>query len=392
MKYLIYMLLPVLVTAQSIEQLYESIQDSDTYKSKTQSAVANAQLKNAALYQDEWSIGGGIGYANVRDGSDKGSEFGLNVAKALNFGGDAVDEIINKNKNYATLSKKTTQNRMRAQLWTTYGNYCITMQALQAKASLSSIYDDIRVHIQKGVAYGEFDASKGIMAELSLNNLNLQISQLENELQSYEAQIKLLVTFDGQFECKKLSPNFSQIFNLKYSALWPMLQENREIQKKSLSYTQQAFNQVNVSLSYNNEIDTDRYMLNLNIPLTYGSSKNEAKKEAALQRLSSVSHELKAFENSYKQETITLKNRIAIYRQYLKNTERSITSSADKLIAQSNMRFLAGEESLISMLKATETKLQMIETILQLKIQRHSAVGKYMYKYAIDPKEIDNVK
>ena len=52
------------------------------------------------------------------------------------------------------------------------------------------------------------------------------------------------------------------------------------------------------------------------------------------------------------------------------------------------MRFRAGEESLISMLKATETKLQMIETILELKIDRHNAVAKYMYDYAIDPKGV----
>ncbi len=392
MRYLIYILLPVLVIAQSIEQLYESVQSSNNYKSKALGAEANAQQKKATLYQDRWSIGGGLGYASVRDGSNNGSEFGISIAKTLNFGGDALDNIIKKNNKYATLSKRLIKNRIRAQLWTIYGNHCITMQALQAKASLSNIYDDIRRHIKKGVAYGEFDNSKGIMAELALNNLNLQISQLENRLQNYEVQIKQLVPFDGQFECKRLSPNFDKIFDSKYSALLPMLQESKELQREGLSYTQEAFNQANVSLSYNNEIDTDRYMFNLNIPLAYGSSQNEAKKEAALQSLSASTYALKAFENSYYQETITIKNRIAIYKEYLKNTERDITQSADKLISQSNMRFLAGEESLISMLKATETKLQMIETILQLKTQRHNAVGAYMYKYAIDPKEIHNAK
>jgi len=40
------------------------------------------------------------------------------------------------------------------------------------------------------------------------------------------------------------------------------------------------------------------------------------------------------------------------------------------------------------MLKAAETKLQMIETILDLKTKRHEAVSNYLYNYAIDPERV----
>ncbi len=83
-----------------------------------------------------------------------------------------------------------------------------------------------------------------------------------------------------------------------------------------------------------------------------------------------------------------MENRLEIYTKYLKTSDKLIRDSSNTLIKQSNMRFRAGEESLISMLKATETKLQMIETILELKIDRHNAVAKYMYDYAIDPKGV----
>jgi len=385
MKYIYMMIfMPILLMAENIDLLYDKVESSNIYKSKLEALNTSLQNKKANLYEDGWSLGAMGGYADVKDSSDGGSEYELSLGKGINLYSSDIDKLINESQNYYNLKAKTVASRLKVRLWQLYGNYCTTMDALQAKAELAYVYGEILKHIQKGVDYGEFDSSKAIMAKLSLENLNLQISKLENAVQNYESQIKVIVPFDGQFECRHIHPNLYKLFDPEYSALWPMLEKQVESSHTEVELSQKSLSSVNVNATYSNEIDTERYMVNLELPLNFGA-KSEAKRAAAMSSAAAASYELESFRNSYRYESSALKSRLDIYTKYLSSTENSIKESANLLIKQSNMRFKAGEESFISMLKATETKLQMIETILELKIDRRNAVAKYMYKYAIDP-------
>jgi outer membrane protein TolC len=124
------------------------------------------------------------------------------------------------------------------------------------------------------------------------------------------------------------------------------------------------------------------------MPLTFDNTQYEAKKARAAHNYSSLNYEISSFKKRYEEETKALKTRLNVYKVHVSATEESIRVSSDKLIRQSNLRFKAGEESLIEILKATETKLQMIDTILQLKLKRHEAVSNYLYNYAIDPQGV----
>jgi len=385
MKYIFLMIfLSAFAMAETLDTLYDKVETSDLYKSKAEAIRASYENKKSDYLEDGWSVGVMGGYADVKDGSDAGGEYALSIGKDFTLSSSKVDTLLDQSKTYYKLKAKAQANRLKVRLWQLYGNYCTTMTALQAKAELALVYDEIQKHIQKGVDYGEFDSGKAIMAKLSSENLNLQISKLENAVQNYEAQIKVIVPFDGQFECHHIRPDLYKLFDPEYSALWPMLESKVESSKTELALSEQSSNSLNVNATYSNEIDTERYMLNLSLPLNYGS-KNEAKKAAAMSSAAAASYELEAFRNSYRYESSTLKSRLDIYTKYLTSTESSIQKSANLLVKQSNMRFKAGEESFISMLKATETKLQMIETILELKIDRRNAVAQYMYEYAIDP-------
>jgi len=387
MKYLLFIALPLLLMAENLELLYSKVKTSNLYKSKNEVIKTKFQSKSASLYKDSWRIGAGVGYADVRDGSNKGDEYQLALGKSFTLNNSTIDSFITENSHYASLQAEILENRLNAQLWQLYGNYCITMDALQAKAELASVYDAISKHIQKGVEYGEFDSSKAIMAQLSLENVNLQISKLENILQKYELSIKRVVPFNGQFECKALQVDLGKLFDPEYSALLPMLESKMKKNTLGTSIAKQSLNSLNLNGTYTREIDTDRYMLNISMPLAIGE-KNQASRAAAISQLEATNYEMEYFKNSYENETLTLKSRLEIYKKYLYSSEEYIKKNANILIEQSNMRFRAGEESFISMLKATETKLQMIETILGLKIDRHNAVAKYMYDYAVNPKEI----
>lgn len=384
MRYIIIFILPLLIMADTIDVLYKRVISSNIYKSKKELINVNFERVKESVYKDGWNINIGTGYADVRDGSDSGNEFALSVGKKFNINGAQIDHLINNSKSYYNIQEKILENRFKTKLWKLYGNYCTTMQALQAKAELAYTYDDIKGYMKKGALYGEFDSSKVIMASLAFDNLKLQLSKLENIIQSYESQIKAIVEFDGQFECKKLGIEKYKLFKEESSLLWSILESDINNNNSKLEIANQVINKMSVNAAYTNEIDTDRYMLNLLIPLNI-SANSEAKRAIAMSKISASNYKLKALKNSYKHDSIALKNRLDIYTKYLKLTEKSMQDSADKLIQHSNMRFLAGEESLLSMLKAVETKIAMIESMLGLKIDRRNAVSKYMYDYAIDP-------
>ena len=387
MRYLFIMMIPALIFADSISTLFDRVEQSDLYKSRSEAIDAEFEQKRASVYNDGWRVGGDLTYADVKDGSDSGAEYSVTVGKDFMLSGSKIEALLKEEKNYAKMLKEIEKNRIKARLWELYGSYCITMKALQAKGELGVIYDEMNRYIDKGVRFGEFDASKSIMAHLALENLNLQISELDSSLQDYEAQIEAIVPFDGQFECSRLKPNFNKLFDPKYSALWPMLEGKVTSAKKMVELSGNRTQTLGVDGTYVDEIDTRRYVLSLSIPLAFGS-KNEAERAAAMHTFAAARHELEAFQKRYAQDTKALKTRLDIYRNHVTNTESSIRLSTDTLISQSRMRFVAGEESFISMLKAAETKLQMIETILDLKTKRHEAVSNYLYNYAIDPERV----
>ncbi len=387
MRYIFLMLTPLLLMAEDIDTLYEKVTHSNIYKSKKEALISNFEASKSSLYTDGWSLGANAGQAQGRNGADSGLEFGVSLSKDFKLNGSSVDTLIKETQAYTQNIKKIEENRLKTKLWQLYGNYCITMQALQAGGELAAVYDTISKHIDKGVEYGEFDISKSIMANLATENMKMQISKLENITQNYEVEIKKIVPFDGQFVCRRLRPDIQNLFKPEYSALYPMLEKQVQINKEQLSIANTKIPKINVGASYSNELDTDKYMLNVSIPLAYGD-KSDSARASAMHALNVSNYQLEIFRNNYTQESSAMQNRLNNYRKYLKQSDKLIMESSNKLIAQSNMRFRAGEESLISMLKATETKVQMIQTILDLKIDRHNAVAQYMYNYAIDPQGV----
>lgn len=387
MKHIIIMLLPVILFAEALELLYEKVPQSSLYKSKSEIIHASYEAKKASLYTDTWSVGLMGAYADVDLGNNSGGEFAVSLDRDFNLQSSKVDTLIKQTKAYSKLQEEVIQSKIKVKLWQLYGNYCTTMNTLQAKSNLANVYYKISKHIKKGFQYGEFDSGKVLMSKLSLENINMQIFKLENAVQNYEAQIQGIVPFDRQFECKHLQVNLDKLFDQESSTLWPVLQKQLSQIESELLLVQERVTKFNIQANYSHEVDTKRYMLNLSLPLNFGK-KNEAKKIAVLSNISAKSNELKTFQNSYLYESNALKNRLNTYNQYLSLTEQELKKSANLLIKRSNIRFKAGEESLIEMLKATEIKLQTIESLFNLKIDRHNAITEYMYKYAINPQGV----
>jgi len=387
MNKLLYIILPIIVSAEDISTLFEHVVHSDLYNSKTETIEKNIQNTKASLYNDNWSIGGGTTYAAF-DSGEKGMEYQLVIGKNIMVHNSQLNELLQKNKNYAQMLKKVKENQLKALIFRLYGEYCITMDSLQTKGELVAIYDTLDTQIQKGVKLGEFSSNKAIMANLAFQNLILEISKIESQLQEYEAKIKSIVPFNGQYQCKKNTLNFNKLFSPESSVYFDLLQQQKQAVLSRLDIDSNQLQSFNVNMAYSKELDTKRYTINFSVPLSFDNTRYEANRASSMHNYSALNYQIISFSKRYKEETKALKTRLNIYKEHVSKTEKSIKKDSNQLIKQSNLRFKAGEESLIEILKATQTQLQIVDTILQFKQQRHRAVSDYLYNYAINPQGI----
>jgi len=376
-----------LLLAQEISYLFSKVKESPFFLKEKTALEAQFLEKKAQPFNQNYRLNLSTGYAKPDDGSGKG-EVEIGIGRDFYLKKDVLKNYFLTQEEYYNFLQKVTLAKLKGEIWRLYGNYCIKMKALQAKGSLGVVYDEIARHIDKGVRLGEFSASDSIMAHLALDNLNLQISELESELAEIEARLRSIIpTFNGDFLCTQhLKPNTDKLFYPQNSYLWKMLKSKQKALKSELAL-HRNLRDIGVDLALSKEIDTTRAVVGISIPFYKGVA-NEAQKKAILKNLHSAIQTLHALEDSYAQESRALKQRLNIYFEHVSKTEDSIKLSANTLIEQSQMRFKAGEESLFGMLKAIETKLSMIETILDLKIRRHNAVADYMQKYAVEIERI----
>jgi hypothetical protein len=369
-----------LLQAQDIRWLFKEAQKSSRYRAVVERIEAEKFEKRAELFDPSYRIGGGVAYAD-EDGGDNGFEYEIGAGRDFYLG--SLKGVFESDAEYREFAKKSELERIKVRLWRLYGNYCILLETLKAKGELGLVYDEIARQIAKGVSLGEFSASDAIMASLALDTLNLQITELETQIAQVEAGIRSIVpAFDAQYLCGDLRPDFDELFNANNSLLWSLMDAKAEAIRSQIA-TQKRVRLVGVDVGYSDELDAKRGSIALSIPLFAGPGA-ESKKAALLKRLSAALHTTESLKREYGEDTKVLHTRLRIYKEQVQTTERSIRLSADTLIRQSRMRFEAGEESLVQMLKAIETKLALIETILELKLKRHNAVADYMDKYAID--------
>ncbi len=376
-----------ILCAQSLQELYGEVANSPLYKSRAETIEAQRQSAAAERYEDGWSMSAEVGGAFPKDGSSSGGEFSLSIGKEFTLQHSVLGAFLRQNGEYAKLGKTVEINRIKGRIFRVYGEYCIQKEALKAQKSLAAVYKEMLKQIDTGVRFGEFDSSKALMAHLALENLNLKIVETQSLLSSLRSDISSVVFFDGEAVCNSLEYDMNYLLNPANSAFRPMLEMGRKRAKEAMALSRSRIPKLGVSASYSDEIDTRRTMLGISIPLAIGN-RNEAQRSAALHAYEAARSEMEALNRAYESASGALSERLSLYSTKVQMFESSINLTTDTLIEQSRLRFKAGEESLLSMLKAAETKLQMIETLIALKIKRHDAVAQFIDRYAIDPEGV----
>ncbi len=373
-----------ILAAQSLKDLYAEIEHSPLYQSRAEAIDAESAREASQRYSDGWSVGADLARAFPKEGAPSGSEYALTVGKEFNFERSALGRLLERNKSYHALRKRIELNRLKSRLFGLYGSLCIDAEALGAQRHLAAIYREMLKQIDTGVRFGEFDASKALMAHLALENLNLKIVETESRMEWLEGEISGIVSFDTPAECPVTEPTLDDLLDPESSAYAPLLGLRERVTKEALALSRSRIPKIGLSATYSDEIDTRRATIGLSLPLSLGKG-SEQMRAAALHDHTAARREKEALERSYRAASEALRKRLGLYTSKVERFEASIDLTTETLIEQSRMRFKAGEESFLSLLKAAETKLQMIETLIELKTKRHEAIVQFLDAYAVDP-------
>ncbi|MRI83238.1 MAG: hypothetical protein C6I00_02350 [Nitratiruptor sp.] len=379
---LIWFLFALPLLAQDLLSLWSQIEEAPSYRQHSSKIEAQILTQQAQTFNANPRISLALGYGESDEGPGK-MEYEVGIGRDLFVGGD-LKGYMRHSKRYGELIQLYEANRLKIELWRLYGRHCLIQESLQAKRKLRDLYAKMADHIETGVRLGEFGANEALMARLELRRLELELTQIAMELDRFASGIASLIpSFDGHFVCTLPPLDRKALFEPENSLAWRVYQERKLLLQRELDLRSKPIQTLGLDLTLAKELDAKRASLSLSIPLATSSSTKRAK-EAARKELLAAHYELERFTLEYRQERERLKRRLQLYQQRLQNLESSMEDLAQSLVEQSQKRFLAGEEGVLGLLKALESRLALVETILQTKLDHLEAIAEYMERYGIE--------
>lgn len=230
----------------------------------------------------------------------------------------------------------------------------------------------------------------GEISKKDLLLLQIELERIKTEYKLYESEVKisrenlesktLLPFFRAkELSCKDTMPITKELyFDYKNETL-----QEQSLGKKILTH-QSDFERYNVSFdsftlgaAYENELDTDRFIFSLSMPLNFTNSFNEENRAAALHKKSSLMHEKEGVRLQKSSHTEALKKELAqnfeninAYQAMAKKYENELmplVKSAYNLGEASVIEYLLSQRELLGLKKElVEHYKKYYETLFKL--------------------------
>jgi outer membrane protein TolC len=371
-KILLPLLLSSLLSASSLtlKQIQERLEKTHPFflsqeeKEALHEATIHATWAQAPL---NLSTSGAQAYP---DEGDDAFEYSLSLSKTLPLGNQRTKqlEIAHLKHQAHKLQMQQKYIAFMHEINRAYHDSCLNRQQREAFRQLVEEFEIL--FKKKRKAYRYKDISKKELLQLKIEKASLR-QELENlkakEEISKQALLDLLEIEgdDSHLSCKDLypmefnPPNKDALFSLSKRAF----EEEIHAANKSAKLYDRKFENVDLSLGYDHEIDTKRYGVALALPLSFTSQKNEYKKIAAIHegRLLKLQKRQALLEKkrTFKQLQAKLKNEQNIVIQ----TKNNIQTFRKELLPLIEMSYQLGESSVVEYLLSKQKLWQLQESL-----------------------------
>ncbi len=304
------------------------------------------------------------------DNEDGKLEYGVELSKSFLLGDQRTEALEIAKLNNRAISFEL-DNKMLAFSNSLKSQYHQSCLITEQKIAFEEFFEEFQeLYSKKLKAYKYQEISKKELLQLEIEKEDLK-QKLEN-LKATESILKqtLLDAIGIKSEnstllCQDLHPmEFNQNdSSLMFENSTNSLKSQIEATKKSAKFYDRNFESVELSVGYDDEIDTKRYGVGLSLPLSFSSKKDEYKKISAIYQQKALILQKKSLliekNRAFKELKANLENK----KKLILSTKSRIDRFKNSLLPLIEQSYRLGESSVIEYLLSKQKLWQLQELL-----------------------------
>jgi len=306
------------------------------------------------------------------DTEDSGYEYGVGLQQTLMNSG--VQENKFRSARYLSdaqiLEQKHKFMLLENSVRLLYHISCLDQKAIKQYRTSYEAFETLYEKKEKAYQYGE-------ISKKELLQLGIELKRLKNEYKHYEGEEKIS---RNNLQSKILLPLYADktlscedTYPIRESLSFAIPEESLKEQSlnKKIQSTQSDFKRFDtmfdsftVSASYEEELDTNRFIVGLSVPLNFTNAINEKSRAAALHKRSALEYEKEGLELERTSEMARLKKQLAQHFQDIEILTSMLNQYENELMPLIEKGYRLGEDSAIEYLLSKREMWRFKEDLL----------------------------
>lgn len=261
---------------------------------------------------------------------------------------------------------------LQNQIKSLYHTSCLDQKKSEQFTSSYDAFAVLYAKKEKAYHYGEISKKELLQLQIELLHLKRLLQSYLSEQQisrdSLQALIALPALSRQTLSCQDLYPIVTKDIDpatINYLSRQSIDKRIQSSQSSSSRYDLN-FESVDVELRYDNELDQDRYIFGLAIPLGFSSSANEEKRAAALHKQSALEYERENLLEKKSSQIQMLKKTLDQHVNGIESMSHIVATYHKELMPLIETSYRMGESSVIEYLLSKreiwELQKELIET------------------------------
>lgn len=339
---------------------------------KEQHASAQAQNRgdNAAAPMVLFGDGAYVDH----DFEENGYEYSIGIAQTVRINNTQQNayDALRFQSDADTLEAERAFVLLQNQIKSLYHTSCLDQQKSEQFSSSYDAFAALYAKKEKAYRYGEISKKELLQFQIELLHLKRLQQNYLSEQQSSRNALQTLIALPAlsrqALSCQDLYPIVTKDIDpatINYLSRQAIDKRIQSAQSSSSRYDLN-FESVDVELRYDNELDQDRYVLGLAIPLGFTSSANEEKRAAALHKQSALEYERENLLEKKHSQIQMLKKTLDQHISGIENISHVVNTYHKELMPLIETSYRMGESSVIEYLLSKreiwELQKELIET------------------------------
>jgi len=322
------------------------------------------------------------GQAEDKYGINSGFEYSFGVGKTfiMPHANEIIASVIDKETKISLLQKEESLIADMYELLNLYHQSCIQRETVSLYEQFALQLEELHHKNERAYELGEISKKDLVLWHLQQRRINLEFEEKKSErLHIFRT---LQSKFGSKLKIRNLTCNDLYDFELprKDSSFENFLEMKRLVlsrDKHELKSDEHWFHEVAVELSYDNELDVERYNASISLPLEFSVTHHESMAEMNQLKKLQDSNEITAFRVTKSKELqaayITLTQ---TYNSYNK-LEGPISKDAIELMDLTLTAYGSGESTAIEVITIQQYVMDILMQLQEQKVHFYRALFDY---------------